>query len=309
MTTIPVSLDQFLENKTCIILGAGASVDFSLPLWTELRPMLVTHIQDYSKNSEERKHWLKVLQVSTESTTVDELAMEARNDQEFHFLQRNLSEIILDGEKKRHEKDNWVSLLARAVGRRLINNESKALQYASNLSVVSLNYDRCFNHYFSKGIKEALHEKYKRPRITQGHYEVIEEQIENVLHPHGCRGQLNSKKHIRNKLEGPQSSNDVYDIVVEFGGRFATGYTPPIFPIDEMKLPRFSSNRIYLESNIAIKNSKYCICIGVSPFGLEQSLLDFSLAKKVFYSGKEQVFSNFIPLDMYAKPFIKELIS
>lgn len=309
MAKIPVSLDQFLESKTCLILGAGASADFSMPLWSDLRSMLVAHIKNGNRNSVASKHWLSVLNNSTDSTTVDSLAMEARNDEEFYFLQRKLSEIILEGEKKDHDKENWVSTFAKAVGIRLVNSEAKALQYATNLSVVSLNYDRCFNHYFSKGIKEALYIKHKRPRITQGHYEVIEEQIENVLHPHGCIGQLNSKKHIRNVLENSKTSSNSYEAVVEFGGKFPTEFAPPIFPIDELKLPRFSNNRIYLESNIAMKNAKYCICIGVSPLGLRESLLDFSLAKQVFYSGKEKVFPNFNPLDMHAKPFIKELIS
>ena len=174
---------------------------------------------------------------------------------------------------------------------------------------MSLNYDRCFNHYFSLGIKKVLSEKYIRPRVTDGHYDVLGEQIENVLHPHGCLGQLNSKKYIRNKLEMTVPRNELYDKVIEFGGNIMGNHIPPIFPVDEMHLPRFSNNKIYLASNIAIRNAKHCICIGLSPLGLERSLLAFEKNKEVYYSGSEKVFPGFIPLNTRASGLIRELIS
>ena len=76
-----------------------------------------------------------------------------------------------------------------------------------------------------------------------------------------------------------------------------------------MNTPRFSSNKIYLESNIAIRNAKYCICIGLSPLGLEHSLLKFEKNKNVYYSGSEKVLPGFIPLEARAKELISELLS
>ena len=308
MDSLP-TLDQLLESKTCFVLGAGASADFGLPLWADLRYLLQEKIQKSDDRSEMRKYWVGTLKNATDSVTIDELAMEARNDQEFNYLQRNLSEIILQGEAELHDKDNWVSIFARAVGQKMMDFEDKALLFASNISVVSLNYDRCFNHYFAAGIKESVSLKYKRPRLTQGHYEVIENEIENIIHPHGCIGQLNSKKFIQSRLDNTLQRIKSYDTVVEFGGSLKVKQTPPIFPIDEIRLPRFSKNPAYVKANVVINTSTNCICIGVSPFGLKQSLLSFSNAKKVFYTGNEKIHPNFIPMGMRAKPLIEKILS
>ena len=303
------SLDQLLENKTCFVLGAGASADFSLPLWNDLRYLLKEKIEKSDDRSEMRKYWVGTLNNATDPVTIDELAMEARNDQEFNYLQRNLSEIILQGEAQLHDKNNWVSTFARAVGQKMMDNEIKAPLFASNISVVSLNYDRCFNHYFAAGIKDSISLKYRRPRLTQGHYEVIENEIENIIHPHGCIGQLNYKRFIQNRLDNTVQRTESYNTIVEFGGSLKLNQTPPIFPVHEIRLPRFSKNPVYIKANVAINTSTYCICIGVSPSGLEQSRLSFTDAKKVFYTGDEKIHPNFIPMSMRAKPLIEKIIS
>lgn len=314
-TTALPPLSSILERKSCFILGAGASRDFTLPLWDELKPLLIDRIAKAPKspNSNSLKSfWLDVLGNSSDDVTVDELAMDANNDDEFNFFQQKIEEILLEGEAKSHDPDNWASKLGRAVGEIFTGDMKNAPKYARNLSVVNLNYDRCFNHYYTKGIFESMMKRYKRQRITQGHYQLVQNEVENVIHPHGCIGQLNSERLIRCNVDGDYSKKEHYENIVPFGtsGTFGTNGLPPtIFPVDELHLPRLIESNVYKLANNIISKSEICICIGLSPLGISKSLLKLTGKDKIFYSGSETPISNFVPLNLHAKPLIEEILA
>ena len=132
-----------------------------------------------------------------------------------------------------------------------------------------------------------------------------------MRHPHGCIGTLKEgafKIDFHTHRSGgtlPAIQFGDHESIVEAYAKNSA--VPPIFPVDEVKLGDSSSNRCYTTVNTLLAAAQNCICIGLSPLGITSSELKLKTVKNVYYTGNEQVYVNFIPLNMYAAPLVDKL--
>ena len=75
------NLKELLNERTVLLLGAGASFDYKFPLWNQVKEDLLHKLGDLESNgikvSDSVNWWIEKLSNMTDDQTVDKLATEA----------------------------------------------------------------------------------------------------------------------------------------------------------------------------------------------------------------------------------------
>jgi hypothetical protein len=303
-------------KKTVLILGAGASVDYGYPLWSELKnQMLALDVANVCKtlelSPEETKSHLDAFEeFKTKSkvdanVTLDQIVYEIDRPKCKHLrpnghLLINLAGYCLAGvELKKIVPDiDWIAQLQDKLVEYLAQKSSNGTfneNHLNNLTVVSLNYDRVFPHRISEGFFEKL--------VLQSSYNPIDLSFSinfarnntlSILRPHGYLAGVNDSN----------SLNEVgmYKHLVILGshtqGTRYPGNEMPIFYGNPKIAEKKSFLRMgrhmyvvdergdndYASANKVIKSAEQIICLGLSKAGLSQSKLEFGLSKRVYLS-------------------------
>ena len=129
----------------------------------------------------------------------------------------------------------------------------------------------------------------------------------HIIHPHGVIGSCeNCRTMSYGTYQNPSKGYHIrYGDLTKLIKNVNKGDIPFIFPVDD--LIGANNNGAYKEANQILSTAKNVLCIGLSEVGIKSSDLDLSKCEVIYYSGKEKVFDNFEPLNMYANEFVGEL--
>lgn len=306
-------LEQLLKNKTVLVLGAGASKDYGFPLWGELKSELINTFLDKANpllsDSEQAQWWVETLEKMEPNDTIDRIAATV-DGKKFDLWRTAVAFVIAKYEKRDNEStiNGWIEVFLGKFLDVLFQkypNTQELNQIANNLSIVTLNYDRLFEKRFLLPCLEHFKKRLIQPREFEKRYTETLASIGRVQHPHGFIGSFKEIGH-----SGHTYFNKNKGLVCEYGdvNRILNGLQkdqiPFVFPVDDLQ---DADNPSYKRANTHLLTAKHCICVGLSPEGIEGSLLNFSNLEKVYYSGRIKVHENFIPLDMRASELFNEI--
>lgn len=310
-------------KNTVLILGAGASADYGYPLWGKLRTeMLDLDIETFLSNevgldeTEITSHKLAheefcVFANDNPSLTLDQIIHRVDQLKEKHLnptghLLINIAGLLLAKVELERNDAGWVTIFQEVLIDYLVKTadpNNPSLNLLSNLCVVSLNYDRVFEHFISHDFYKKMveHSSYNLPCAGKAAIFSRENQL-RVFKPHGyiCHlGNQNSVSHVgMNRdlvLTNTQARGTRYpgnDMSVAYGdSRISERDTflrmgRHMYVVDE----RGSDD--YRTPNDALRNAEVIVCLGLSYAGISQSSLDFSSAKTVFVSNEEEDIPN-----------------
>jgi hypothetical protein len=308
-------LSELLENRITLVLGAGASMDYGFPSWLELKNGL---IEELNKNHGSLKNqaaidwWKETLNSMSPDQTIDIIATNAPEDY-FDTFRILLSLLICRYEEqdKNDKKTGWIEKFAEKYFQLIESaypDTEKILKLLTNLNIVTLNYDRVFNIRFYGAIEVNLKSILQKPREFQKVFEQTLSSKAKILHPHGCVGCSGSNEfaipHAYTYLNPNQLPGVDYGNVGDLRRNINNGQISPILPVDDLK---DGKNWTYNEVNIVLKDSRYAICIGLSENGITNSALQLESLEKVYYSGSEKIYDNFVPLNLRAMPIVNHL--
>ena len=298
-------LAELLKEKTTFVLGAGASKDFNMPLWGELRDSLQrcsTGVPSIFHH--EALFWERTLRENP-NESLNDLAMHG-NPQQFSFWKITVGNTLLRVERDLPKKPSgWIDDLAKQYVEIMIADPENCRKLSSNLRFITLNYDRVFDFYFPTAVNAWFNKIIGSARTVQNYYDAVKDNVEMVYHPHGCLGGISGRKTI---FDLP--INKPFNVPFGASNDFNVSRVPPIFPVRDFDPPSKLSNS-YQNCNKFLKHSKNCVCIGLSPEGINASKLAFPARGNVYYSGKQNkdLPENFEPLDLHAVPLVSSLSS
>ncbi|GAB2197032.1 hypothetical protein [Sessilibacter sp. MAH4] len=313
MTLNIPKLEELFENKTVLILGAGASKDYGFPLWAKLKEELLDIFRSPSvpevSADGSANWWIDKLNNMDETQTVDTLAPDAP-DEYFDRFRLALALIVARYESL-DNNTGWVESFATKFAEMLlrIRDRDKINQAVTNFTAITLNYDRSFNRRFGLTVVEKFRaglEGHGR-NYKKYHQEVFEAHLYMVLHPHGSLGST-GEVHVNINDSTYQGSSshlrvnygDTNEIIKLFNEQ---GAIPNVTSIDDMS---DGNNPCYFTANSKM-HAKNAICIGLSDIGVKNCKLDFKNIQTVYYSGANKIYDNFIPLNIHAAPLIEAM--
>jgi len=308
-------LDELLSVKTTILLGAGASFDYGFPLWIKLKEDLLEALNNHKDygidNDSGVDWWVEALNKMSDSDTVDKIATNAPAE---HFdLFRNILGIVIckyEAEDSTKQTTGWIENFAAKFCELLKSkypDTDSIQQIISNIDIITLNYDRVFNIRFNNQVVTCFKKSLTKPREFEKKFKSIFSRLPTIYHPHGCLGSSDEggNPSYATYLKPNNSSTRInYGDLDKVQHYIKSNRPPYLLPVDDLA---DADNQTYIEANKILENSKNVICIGISPAGIEGSQLDLSKVDVVYYSGKEKLRDNFIPLGKYASDIINEI--
>lgn len=312
-------------RNTVLILGAGASADFGIPLWGELREQLNTlnivdflgEITDLTED-EKKAHteafseyldWSKRRPDYTLDRTVYEI--DKNKDQHLHptghlvinivgYLIAKLENQISDGGWVTEFQNYLVEFVADA-SRSL--KPSSAVDLLQNLTVVSLNYDRIFENFIAVDFFQKLieHDAYQPTDLRQSKELATKTELK-LYRPHGYICSLPNGHHNRGVGMGNTLGVTVSD---DSGIRYTGNSTRvPFGDVNLLSKTNFlhmgknmyvvdeRGETDYANANGALKQAKDIFCLGLSPDGILQSSLIFNEGRNVYLSNNQDDFNK-----------------
>lgn len=148
-----MGINELLNEPTVLFLGAGASQPYGFPLGSELHKTIVSDIggelsglvESLGLNNAKFKQFQEAIKY-TDHNTIDTFLEHKLNFREIGSV------VIAYAIMKRENKDilfnkiDWYQNLFKAIRFEESNPDT------TNLAIISLNYDRSFEHYFTKSI-------------------------------------------------------------------------------------------------------------------------------------------------------------
>lgn len=312
MEMIP-KLSELLKNKTTLLLGAGASFDYGFPLWNGLKSKMLEILENYSDynltNNDGVNWWVERLQSMTEEETIDKVATFAP-EEHYDLFRQLVSIAIIEYENVDSERDThgWIEKFSEKFAQVLVQQypDSVRLQETiENFKVITLNYDRVFDIRFKHKIEQEFKKVLTKPREFEKFYKSIFLKFGSIYHPHGCLGPTEGISIDCYTYMNPNNAFGIpYGKIQNLKNSFKNGKIPFVFPVDDLK---GVENVTYTRANKILNETENVVCIGLSPLGIRLSDLDLSNVKTVYYSGKEEVFDNFVSLGKYAEEITNEL--
>jgi len=317
------NLEDLLNNRLVLVLGAGASVDYGFPDWKKLAEMILTKLDELSSSStddldrELALEWKSILEnADLEKETIDQIISSSYgNLVRRHWIVNILKEAISNCERddltSRDTGVRWVEKLSKKYVDMLHEAESSGddgavLNLLRNFRVVSLNYDRVFANYFFPPIVDYFNFANLTDRDFLLNQASDLTEFFSTYQPHGSLGFISL--HNIQRFGNPINSIHVID------GNKYTNFRPggsgnsygdkPIETthIELVGESDMSRNYKYINGNFAdgIQN---CLVVGLSDLGLVGCKMNWSNFENIYYSGKivpEDINGNFLALDMYA---------
>ncbi len=318
-------------KKCVVILGAGASVDYGYPLWSELKQQIIdfdfdsffekTTITDQSTQSEYQKvheEFLTILN-NNDDYTLDHIIFKIDEPKIKHFQPTGYRIINMVGyllalveiEKK---DDKWVSDFQNLLIKYIFDNhidQGCEVNLLENLSIISLNYDRSFEYY----LRNSFFEKLIGSATYRSHggmpYSALLSRRNNItmFHPHGY---MCSLPHRAVDKDGFAKAGAQEDITInhnnirgirDLGGIIAIPYgDKQLFHNDTIKRmgrQMYVVNEVqesdYNVANASIAKAEVVFCLGLSPAGINQSSLKFRDNQIVYLSNARSDISDIKP--------------
>jgi hypothetical protein len=305
-------------KNTVLILGAGASVDYGYPLWGPLRQqMLDLDIGDFlstevgldgteiAAHKEAYEEFCR-LAISNPTHTLDRIIYKIDQPKDKHLkptghLIINIAGLLLAKVELERKDGGWVTKFQNVLVEHLVTKDdfNKPDQnLLSNLTVVSLNYDRVFEHFISHNFYKNMvdHPSYKLPSAGSAITFSRRNQLK-VFKPHGYICQLGGQ----NSLSRVGMNQDLVlmnttaqgtrypgnDIPVAYGdSRIAAQNTflrmgRHMYVVDERGVDDYQT------PNELLSRAEIVFCLGLSDAGITQSSFDFENVKKIYLSNKE----------------------
>lgn len=304
-------------KKTVLILGAGASYDYGYPLWASLRKRLIAldvsnlltkiyglsdeDIEAHVKAYDQFKEFIK----SNPDFTLDQIIYEIDKPKSKHFNPTghfliNLTGYLLAQDELRIIDGKWITDFQESLIS-YIAKSSSSLDPSKNalgkLSIVSLNYDRAFEHFVSQDFFRKLldHPEYVPADLS---YSIMLSTFTQlaVYKPHGYITSIQNNNTIGHIGMNPDLSlsNTTTTGIRHPGNNNPVKYGDPnlvsrgiflrmgrhMYVVDERGANDYS------QANRVIKQAEEVYCLGLSSAGISQSHLEFHNNQQVFLSNK-----------------------
>ncbi len=292
-------------------------MDYGYPLWSELKEqMLNFDIEAVLKDDLQLDHkdldqhrtayaeFRRILE-SEPNATLDSIAAFIDKPKTKHLaptghLLINLAGYLLAQVERKGEDGKWVTEFQKLLVDLLAQGSSRnpaETNHLANLSVISLNYDRVFEHYISRDFYRALldHAEYEPPDLRFSISLSRENQL-SVMKPHGYITALanqNSTNHVGMLPDLMITGNNTLGLRYP-GNDHSIAYQDPricekeaflrmgrhMYVVDE----RDSND--YSAANDAVSCAEQVFCLGLSPAGICQSKIVFREDQAVYLSNK-----------------------
>ncbi len=305
-------------KNTVLILGAGASVDYGYPLWGPLRQqMLDLDIGDFLATEveldgpelaahKEAYEEFCGFAISNPTDTLDRIIYRIDQPKHKHLkptghLIINIAGLLLAKVELEKRDGGWVTKFQNVLIEYLVtksDSNKSAQNLLSNLTVVSLNYDRVFEHFISRDFYKEMnhHPSYNLPDLGSATTFSRSNQLQ-VCKPHGYICQLGSQ----NNLSNPGMNPDLVLTNTTAQGTRYPGNDMPVTYGDSQIAAKGTFLRMgrhmyvvdergpddYQTPNAFLRKAEIVFCLGLSDAGISQSSFNFDNVKKIYLSNKE----------------------
>ncbi len=204
-------------KRTVLILGAGASSDYGYPLWGPLRQQMLdldiekflsTEVElrdsDIAAHKQAHVEFCEFAQSNT-SITLDRIIYKIDQPKEKHLnptghLLINIAGLLLAKIERENKDAEWVTKFQEVLVEYLVKNcdpDKPGQNLLSGLTVVSLNYDRVFEHFISHNFYKKMvdHQSYNLPSTGIATTFSRKNQLK-VFKPHGYICHLGSQNSV-----------------------------------------------------------------------------------------------------------------
>jgi hypothetical protein len=206
-----MNLELYLSTEYLFILGAGASVEYGLPLWKDLDSLIRNKLNNDSGNSYQYKKeilaWIEKIGTNKEHKTLDQcISTESVSD--FYpngdDIENQIFQILKEifDEHYKKEVTGWIRKFNDSI---LLNQQ---IDPTAKIAFINYNYDRVLDDLFLN--YTYLHKKHirytHRERLMQ-----LENTIVKVLYPHGNlyrENELDSSAHTNRYVATIKSHDD-----------------------------------------------------------------------------------------------------
>ena len=305
-------------KNTVLILGAGASVDYGYPLWGPLRQQMLdldigdflstevelngTQITEHKEAYEEFRSFA----ISNPTYTLDRIIYSIDQPKDKHHeptghLIINIAGLLLAKVELEKKDGGWVTKFQNVLIEHLVTKDdsNKSDQnLLSNLTVVSLNYDRVFEHFISHDFYKKMvdHPSYDQQHAGTATTFSRRNQLE-VFKPHGYICQLESQNSVSNvgmnqdlvlmNTTAKGTRHPGNDILVAYGDPRIAAQQAFLRMGRHMYVVEERGVDYYQRPNKFLSEAEIVFCLGLSDAGISQSSFDFENVKKIYLSNKE----------------------
>jgi hypothetical protein len=307
-------------KNTVLILGAGASMDYDYPLWKDLRKQMLdlepdigdflatevgldeTEIAAHKEAYEEFCSFAR----SDTKDTLDQIIYKIDKHKDKHeeptgHLIINIAGLLLAKVELEKKDGGWVTKFQNVLIEHLVTNcdSNKPDQnLLSNLTVVSLNYDRVFEHFISHDFYKKMrsHASYDLPHVTPATTFSRSNQL-NIFKPHGYICQLASQNNasrvgmnpdlvlIGTTTQGTRHPDN--DMPVAYGAPQIAEKDTFLRMGHHMYVVDERGANDYRTPNEFLSKAEIVFCLGLSDAGISQSSFNFENVEQIYLSNKE----------------------
>lgn len=310
-------------KKTVLILGAGASYDYGYPLWDGLKEQMIQfnigrvlkdelNLPEDNVDAHRNAHNEFIEYVGKyPDATLDSIVYEIDKDKSKHLnptghLLINIAGYILAQYELVGKDGGWVTALQDILVDYMAeqsNHSQPNTNMLSNLTVVSLNYDRVFEYYITNDfyVKLLDNQGYSPSGLRYSIEYASNNQLE-LYKPHGFICMLQNKNDVKRagmnidlNISGANTHGIRYPgsyTVIPYGDKRITSKDTFLKMGRYMYVVDERDESDYRNANQAVKNADIVICLGLSSDGICQSSLHFQNEQQVYLSNKKDDLSK-----------------
>ncbi len=238
--------------------------------------------------------------------TLDQIIYRIDQPKEKHLnptghLRINIAGLLLAKAELEKKDAGWIATLQQVLIDHLVakaDPDNPSQNLLSDLTVVSLNYDRAFEHFISHDFYARMvsHSSYSLPSAGAATTFFRQNRLQ-VLKPHGYICHLGSQ----NSLSRAGMNRDLVLVDTTVEGTRHPGNINPVAYGDSRIAAKDTFLRMgrhmyvvderglddYRTPNCLLNDAEVVICLGLSDAGITQSSLDFVHVKKIFVSNRQ----------------------